>query len=424
MILDPWQESVLKTEGNIAVRAGRQVGKSTIISYKACEYAVNNPKKAVMIIASTERQSYLLFEKVLNFLYEKHRAKIKTGSDRPTKHIIKLKNGSIIYAFPTGLSGYGIRGYTINLLIVDECAFIPDDVFTAVVPMLAVAKGTIWVLSTPHGKEGFFYRCFTDESFAKFHVSSLECPRRDDKFLEREKGRMTKLQFTQEYLGEFIDELRQFFSSDLIKKCCILPKVNLFPLEAKTPQEGLTTLLPPGDYFMGVDVARLGGDQTVLISCARRKDRLKMFGIDISEKTYTTETVQRILIADRKCKYKKIYIDDGGLGVAVFDPLLREDQTKKKVVAINNASRSLDRDGKSKKKILKEDLYNNLLRLMEQGKIELFDDEDLALSLKSVQYEYTDDGNLKIYGNYTHCAEALIRAAWCMSEKQLNIWCR
>src|SRR3990167_4804258 len=172
MKLDDWQQKVLETEGNIAVRAGRQVGKSTIISYKACEYAVNNPKKSVMIIASTERQSYLLFEKVLNFLYEKHRAKIMTGANRPTKHIIKLKNGSIIYAFPTGLSGYGIRGYTINLLIVDECAFIPDDVFTAVVPMLAVAKGTIWVLSTPHGKEGYFYRCFTDESFAKLDRKS------------------------------------------------------------------------------------------------------------------------------------------------------------------------------------------------------------------------------------------------------------
>lgn len=200
MILDDWQKEVMKTEGNIAVRSGRQVGKSTIISFKAAKYALENPKKTVMVIASTERQAFLLFEKVLNWLYMNHKNDIKKGKDKPTHHKIMLKNGSIIYSFPVGFAGAGIRGYTVDLLIVDECAFIADDVFTAVTPMLAVTKGNIWVLSTPHGKEGYFYRCFADDSFTKFHVSSLECPRRDDKFLEREKQRMTKLQFTQEYL--------------------------------------------------------------------------------------------------------------------------------------------------------------------------------------------------------------------------------
>src|SRR3990167_4760231 len=363
MTLDSWQQDVLKTEGNLAVRAGRQVGKSTIISWKAAEYAANNPKKAVMIIASTERQSYLLFDKVLNHLYQNYRGRIKKGTDRPTKHIIKLNNGSIIYAFPTGLSGYGIRGYTIDLLIVDECAFIPDDVFTAVVPMLAITKGSIWVLSTPHGKEGYFYRCFTDDSFSKFHVSSLECPRRDDKFLERERLRMTKLQFTQEYLGEFIDELRQFFPDALIRQVMTLPKVTLSPLgEITGSQGGLSkTISPPGDLFMGVDLARMGSDQSVFLSIARKKDRLRMFGMEITEKTLLTESVKKILILDGIHKYRNIYIDDGGLGAGAFDFLLREEQTRRKVVAINKATRSLDREDKRSKKLLKEDLYTNLL---------------------------------------------------------------
>jgi hypothetical protein len=58
---------------------------------------------------------------------------------------------------------------------------------------------------------------------------------------------------------------------------------------------------------------------------------------------------------------------------------------------------------------------------MEQGLIELYDDDDIILSLKSIQYEYVDNG-FKIFGNYSHITEALIRAAWCVQDKHLNIW--
>ena len=110
------------------------------------------------------------------------------------------------------------------------------------------------------------------------------------------------------------------------------------------------------------------------------------------------------------------------MGWGVFDVLLDNEETKRKIVSIENASKSLDseEDG-SKKRILKEDLYKNLLNLMERGKIELFQDPDLALSLKSVQYEYSE-GNLKIFGNYTHICEALVRAAWSNKDKSLNIY--
>ena len=52
--LDPWQQDVLNTNCNLHIRAGRQVGKSFIVSRKAVEYAVANPRKTVMIIAFTE----------------------------------------------------------------------------------------------------------------------------------------------------------------------------------------------------------------------------------------------------------------------------------------------------------------------------------------------------------------------------------
>ena len=89
-------------------------------------------------------------------------------------------------------------------------------------------------------------------------------------------------------------------------------------------------------------------------------------------------------------------------------------------MAINNARRSIDRADR-KKKLMKEDLYNNLLRLMERGEITLLDDADSILSLRSIQFEYGDKGQMKIWGSYSHIVEGLIRAAWLAKNKSLNI---
>jgi hypothetical protein len=414
MELDDWQREVLATNGNIVLRSGRQVGKSTVISIKAAEFAIQNAGKVVMVVASVERQALLLFEKVLGYLYDNYKGEIKRGKYKPTKHKLQLKNGSVIHCLPTGLSGYGIRGYTIDLLIVDEAAFVEDAVFTAITPALAITKGDIILLSTPFGKQGYFFRCFSDPSFTSFHVSSEDCPRKDQVFLDQEKERMTVLQYSQEYLGEFVDELRQFFPTELIKSCMTAEKVGFNNI---TPP----VFLPSQPCFLGVDVARMGGDETVLYSLQMRKETLYDVGLDISKGTKLTDTVRLILDYDMKYNYKNIYIDDGGMGVGVFDPLLEHDQTKRKVVAINNSARALDREAKRKKKLLKEDLYNNLLVMMERGRIKLRESNEVLLSLKSVQVEYTHKG-MRIFGSYTHIAEALIRSAWCVKAKSLNIY--
>lgn len=408
MNLDKWQNEVLATKGNLCLRSGRQVGKSTVISIKAGEYAVKNKSKTVLVVASVERQALLLFEKILSHLYDNHRPQIKMGKDRPTKHKIVLKNGSTIHCLPTGMSGYGIRGYTVDLLIADEAAFIPEEVWTAVTPMLAVTGGDIILLSTPFGRGGYFYNCFQNKNFTNFHVSSEECPRKNQDFLDQEKSRMSKMQYAQEYLGEFVDELRQFFNDDLIKGCMTRDREHA---------------IPKGDVYLGVDIARMGEDESTFEIVKKvNSERFVQIENLITKKTLTTETTKTIFTLERQYDFRQIFVDDGGMGVGVFDQLLSDDRTKRKVVAINNTARPLDREEKKRKRTMREDLYNNLLSLMEKGQISLLDDEEIFLSLKSVQFEYNEDGKLKIFGNYTHIVEGLIRAAWCAKDKRLNIW--
>lgn len=424
ILLDDWQKEVLKTEGNLVLRSGRQVGKSEIVSRKCAEYAVRNPKKIVMVISAVERQSYLLFEKILSQVVQKYPSLIMKGKNRPTKHKLQLKNGSIIYSFPTGLSGIGIRGYTVDLLIADEAAYIPEDVWTAVIPMLAMTGGNLWLLSTPKGKRGYFYECFKDDSFTKFHVTTEEVlnfetrteRQKEDlkKRLEIDKKRMTKLQYTQEYLGEFVDEIKQVFSDELIRKCCILNR----EIAKKYNFSG---------FYIGCDIAGLGGDQITyeILGVTQSREIIQIDSI-IRKKQLTTETSKDIINLDENYNFKKIGIDDGGLGFGVWSELIENERTKRKTIALNNASREADRHGETSKKLLKEEMYINLLSLMEKGKIKLLDDDEIIYSLKSIQYEYSSEkrtaSQLKIYGDSSHIAEGLIRAAWLCKNKDLNIF--
>ena len=407
MQLDNWQEQVLATKSNLVLRSGRQVGKSTIIGLKAAKYALLNSNKLIMVISKTERQAGLLFTKILANIVNIDKTQIKKGKDRPTKQRIRLKNNSTIHCLPAGDTGYGIMGFTIDLLIADEAAFIPEEVWNSIIPALAVTHGCIWLLSTPFIKKGYYYECFNDPTFTSFHQSSEECPRRDDIFLAHKKSILTKAQYAQMYLGMFVDELMQFFSDAIIVKAC---KGKRIPKEDNK------------DYYLGVDIARMGEDESTFQIVKKEKNKIIHVENIITTKTLTTQTTSKILELEQIYNFKKIYVDDGGLGVGVFDQLLSEESTRRKIVPINNARRSLDKEETVRKKLLKEDLYNNLLKLMERGEIVLLDDDEIKASLKSVQFEYNDRGRMLIGGDYTHIAEGLIRAAWCSKEKNLNIW--
>jgi len=423
MELDKCQKDVLSIKTNMCICAGRQVGKSTVISEKAGKSAVER-SKSIMIIASTDRQSLLLFEKVLSWIHQNNKDMICKGKKKPTKHELKLKNGSIIRCLPTGDSGYGIRGYTIDELYADEAAFIPEDVWAAVTPMLATTGGTINLLSTPFGINNYFHRCFNDPKFSSFHISTEDVaehraePQRQNmkNFLKDEKNRMSKLQYQQEYLGMFVGGIKRLFTDELIKQICIVSPSSI--------------ALSRGNNFQGIDIARMGGDEIVLISGVRspRKDMLTQFDITIPEGQKITDTARLIIHKDKQINHKKIYMDDGGLGVGVYDILLEDRQTMNKVVGLNNAKRSIDDDEMKDiprvKKLLGTDMGINLLVLMENNKIKLFDDPRIIQSLRSMQYDYGDAGNLKIHGNYDHIYEALKRLAWCMKNKDLNIFAR
>ena len=416
--LDQWQKDYISAEGNCALLTGRQVGKSTAMSIKMAEEAIKNPNYPILVLAFTEKQAQDIFFKALNYLEAKHSYAIKRGYDKPTMHEINLKNGSTIQCYATGKFGEGIRGKTCKKVFIDEARNIAREVFVAILPMVAVTGGSIDVSSTPAGKQGFFWDIFDpkkDLNFKKFYVSGEDCPRYTKDFLESQKKTMSKLEYAQEYLAVFLDDLQRLFSDELLNKICIIKRT--------------TEITRIKKYYLGSDIAGLGKDETTMeILSKDREDLIEQVDNIVANRNYTTQTSNKIIELDSIYNFKGIGIDDGGTGFGVFSELLNNDKTKKKVKALNNSHRPLDKDGKTKKKLLKEEMYLNLLRLMEQNKIKLLDDENLILSLKSIQFEYNitagKQTELYISGNYSHITEGIIRALWLATQdKSLNIWC-
>lgn len=413
---DPWQRKVLDHKGNVTMRCGRQVGKSTVTAIKAGRFAIENPGTVTLVIAASQRQSSLLFEKIRGEIeYQEEQGNCEIA-ETPTQTRIVLSNGSKIYCHPAGRTGYLIRGFTIDLLIADEAAYINEEVWKSVIPMLAVSQksrgfGWIILLSTPFGKGGYYYDTFHDASFLHIHVTSEQCSRIPKSFLLKEKKRLTKVEYAQEYLGEFVDEFNQFFPTEILKKCA-----TFITWDSTTEYDNTRS------YFLGVDIARYGEDETAY--CIAEMDRhlnVRIVKALTTTRTSLTETVGRIKVLDDQFKFRNIYIDDQGIGSGVMDMLLEDKQTKRKAVGLNNARKSIDRFDR-KGSLLKEDLYSNALMLMEQNKLEMISDLQLLKSLKGMTFNYTSDKRLKIFGKYSHLAEAFVRACWCIKEKSLKVY--
>jgi hypothetical protein len=106
------------------------------------------------------------------------------------------------------------------MMLVDEAARVNEDLYQAIRPMLAVSGGTLWMMSTPWGKRGFFYEAWANggEEWERVRVPATECPRIPKSFLAEQKRTMPDRWFRQEYLCEFVDGTTGVFDMDLVRK--------------------------------------------------------------------------------------------------------------------------------------------------------------------------------------------------------------
>ncbi len=457
MEFDKWQQELIDHEGNVTAACGRQTGKSTAAGRRRANQMIKYPCSISLMTAPSQRQSSELFIKTMGWLYDAHQKAIDAAggyqdnpgisekrnaelkrlfeakhgifNETPIKTMVVLKKdfskpqgrdnkGSICYALPAGKTGTYLRTFALDFLDIDEGAGVPEPVYIALKPMLMISKkkrGLGWesFYGTPFGKGGFFYDSFTDDDFKQFHVSSEDCERFPKKELMKEKKRLPRLIYAQEYLGEFVDEFRQFFPTALIKS-----RMTFIGWDYKTQHN------PGLKYFLGVDVARYGEDENSFIIAEMQNNgqkSLKIVKVETTERVSLVDTRNKILFLDKMFNFNRIFIDDAGLGSGLNDMLIEE--LGRKVVGLGNAKKTVDAEGQ-RNKIFKEDLYSNAAAMMEQdGKIEIINNLMLLKSLRSMTFQYTAEKNLRIFGQYSHLAEAFVRVCWAEKAKSLKLFC-
>jgi hypothetical protein len=92
--------------------------------------------------------------------------------------------------------------------------------YLALRPMLAVSNGTLWLMSTPFGKRGFFYDTWAEggPEWERVRVPADECPRIGRTFLEEERRTMGERWYHQEYQCEFVDSVSGIFDRDVVER--------------------------------------------------------------------------------------------------------------------------------------------------------------------------------------------------------------
>lgn len=198
MTPDAWQTMLCRSPlDRVLVLASRQVGKSQTSAAVALKTALLD-ESLVLLLSPSLRQSAELFLKVVS-LYRDLGRPIPTVQPRDNALKMELANGSRIISLP-GTEGT-IRGYSgASLLIIDEAARVPDDLYFAVRPMLAVSGGSLICVSSAYAKMGFFYDEFTGSNrWERIKVKATECPRISAAFLEEERQAMGDLFFDREY---------------------------------------------------------------------------------------------------------------------------------------------------------------------------------------------------------------------------------
>lgn len=158
LLYDYQKEMVLSMfhNRNTIITTARQIGKSTCTCGFILWYILFNKSKTVGLLANKGDTAREIMGKVL-LAYEHLPKWLQQGVSEMNKGSLMLENGSRVLA--TATSGTAIRGYALNLLFIDEAAFIEnwDDFFTAVFPTISSGTTTkIVLVSTPNGLNHYY----------------------------------------------------------------------------------------------------------------------------------------------------------------------------------------------------------------------------------------------------------------------------
>jgi hypothetical protein len=386
---DAVQAAVLDSvERKVVICCSRQWGKTTVTALRALHFGLSHPESLTVCVAASGRQSSIFLECVQGFL---RRLGIPWRRDRREPLSVVLPNGASLVGLPT--SSRTIRGFGgVSFLILDEAAYVPDEVYQAARPFRATTNGLFWVMSTPNGQAGFFYDlCHQpDSGWRRFVVAAPECARISPEFLAEEAAEMGPTKFAQEYLCEFVASADQWISRGLAESVITADE----PHPAGPPKvvklvRPLQTAKPWSQVFLGLDLG-FAQDRTAL---AVLEEMTRPTGeydydrqVDLEETVlvlrhiegYPLKTpykevprlVERVLAGYPKARRRELAVDATGVGLPVVE-MLRESRLDVGLSPIALTSGQALGDVGHAKTVPRTVLLHNLRRVLETGALRI-----------------------------------------------------
>ena len=286
------------------VLACRQSGKSISSVAYLLWYAIFHPEKTIAVLANKGATAREMLARV-TLMLENLPFFLQPGCKTLNKGSIEFSNNSRIIAAAT--SGSSIRGMSVNLLYLDEFAFVEraTEFYTSTYPVVSAGRDTkVIITSTANGIGNIFHKIWEGaeqgiNEFKSFRVDWWDVPGRDEEWKAQTIANTSPLQFDQEFGNTF------FGTGDTL-----INAETLLSLRAKAPQQvlegGLLKIYnepaSKHEYIMTVDVSK-----------GRGQDYSTFTVIDISTRpfeqvaVYRNNTISPILFPNIIYKYATVY---------------------------------------------------------------------------------------------------------------------
>jgi len=318
---------------------------------------------------------------------------------------ITFKNGSTI-EFGSADNPDSLRGEAYERIFLDESAFIKEGAMNAIKPLIYDYGAPVWETTTPWGKGEVWERWKRgmkgDEAYGCFHYNY-----KDNPYLSKEGIKEIEKDIKEygedsvyvqcEILGNFIEDRDVYFKQELIDRC--------------VEEYGMAFAHPKAQYMMGVDIAGEGEDESVFVIIEKNiKGEIKVIDVQFYEKNKPREIVGMCRMLDEKYHFEMIYLDETGAGEGPTD-WLKETLSEERVEGIRFSIKS------------KMDMYSNLKKMMESGKLKIPNHKKLLYQLADLRYEIVGTGGMKIHHSekgHDDYPDALALACWYFKELDEN----
>lgn len=308
----------------------RQCGKTVFAIISCIQYLLNNKRSYIGYITPTYALSRKVYKDIIALIQPTGYIK----SYNSTTLTIECINGNIIQ-FYSQEAYKSIRGQTIKgLLVIDEAAYMADtlpngELFwsNVVQPITKAHKPKILIISTPCGRDGFFYDYY-NKGFEGNEYKNLKATIWEDPNIEREeilkiKSDISPLAFKQEYECEFLSNA-----------------LTVFP-EYEDCFKTISNINYNESLWIGIDLSSVGEDNTIvtLINKSLNVYQYKIDGeLDVKYKQISD-------IINKCTKLQIVYIETNGVG----EPMINE---IKKLVKNKNKIREWTTTNSSKNEII------------------------------------------------------------------------